>query len=134
MPELSDIPETAPGGPVSGPGVTPPSGQPSPFPHLDPHYRPATEDSGIVVRFMGNTARVAEMRFLGQVDPFQLLALGEFLKFKATQMIALAEAKELAERQAQEEAARRNKPVIATPGGHFVFPDQEDAMRRGGGR
>lgn len=95
-----------------------PQASQTPFPNLDPRYIPATEDSGIIIRWLGNTARVAEVRYLGVVDPFQLVSLGDWLIEKGRKMIAIAEAQELAKAanaQATREASARARPQIALP-------------------
>lgn len=56
-------------------------------PPLHPQYSPATQDSQIIIRFMGNTARVGGFGTMGEVDPFQLLAASVWLKRQADQML-----------------------------------------------
>lgn len=67
---------------------------------LSASYQPATQDAGLLVRFVGNTAVIASIQFMG-IDSFQLLALGEYLKMKGLQNIAMNEA-EVASRLARE--------------------------------
>jgi hypothetical protein len=71
---------------------------------LNPLYKPATADSRMSVRFVGNTAVVGTMTFNG-VDPYQMLALSRDLERRAFQMLQAAEI---------EEARRR--PKVATTG------------------
>lgn len=88
------------------------------FPNLDPRYKPATEDSGIIIRWIGSTARIAEVRYLGIVDPFQLTSLADWLIEKAHKMIAIAEAMEAAKAEAEAQeaaAAEASRPRIAIP-------------------
>lgn len=53
---------------------------------LSPIYKPATVDSTMAIRFVGNTAQIADTRLAG-IDPFQMLAAAEWLKMKAYQFI-----------------------------------------------
>ncbi len=76
-----------------------PDGKPLPPP--DERYQPATTDSRVMLRFIGNTAVVGMVSFLGRVDPFQLLAASEYLRYIATNMIRASE---------QAEAAMRIRP------------------------
>lgn len=61
---------------------------------LDPHYEPAKKDSGIQIRFSGNTARVAGLSFTGKVDPYQMFAAAARLKQLALRMLDLSDARE----------------------------------------
>ena len=72
--------------------------------NLSGHYKPATEDSALLVRFVGNTAQIAGTQFK-EVDAFQLLAVAEYLKMRGLQIIAIMEAAEI-ERQARSRIAR----------------------------
>lgn len=58
---------------------------------LDPRYQPPTGDSGMVLRFMGNTARVTGCEFVGQVDSGQMRAAAGWLMDKARMIDELAE-------------------------------------------
>jgi hypothetical protein len=58
---------------------------------LDPRYQPPAGDSGIVLRFMGNTARVTACEFIGQVDSGQMRAAAGWLVDQAAKIDALAE-------------------------------------------
>ena len=67
-------------------------------PTLHPLYKPAVSDSILLIRFIGNTAVVADIAFTGDpapgVDPYQLLGAGEAMKRKGFQMIQAAEVAE----------------------------------------
>ncbi len=76
--------------------------QAAPNGQLDPRYQPATQDSGVLLRFIGNTAVVGEIKFIGRVDAMQLLGLATWLKHQAMKMIVNAEV--AAEREARREA------------------------------
>lgn len=60
-------------------------------PELNPKYHPATEDTVIVLRMFGNTARVASLGFKGEVDPFQMKAAAWYLEREAEKMISILE-------------------------------------------
>ena len=75
-------------------------------PTLSPHYRPAVADSMLAIRFVGNTAAIMDAK-LGAVDPYQMLAAGEWLKMKAFQMIQSAEIAEARRLEAEEIEAQR---------------------------
>ncbi len=77
---------------------------------LSPAYVPATEDSIVAVRFVGNTAQIGDFQ-TRSIDAFQLLALGQFLEMKGKQTIAAIEAEAYARAQAE---AAKNK--IEVPG------------------
>lgn len=59
-------------------------------PPPDPNYRPAETDSRLGIRFLGNTAQIADAS-LFMVDPFQMLATAKWLEWQATKMLAMAE-------------------------------------------
>lgn len=61
---------------------------------LDPRYKPPVKDSGIQIRFMGNTARVVDLQFIGQIDPYQLLAAAKRLEQFGLRMLDVADAQE----------------------------------------
>ena len=83
-------------------------------PNLSPGYKPATEDSVIFIRFVGNTAVLAGVQFKA-IDAFQILAVAEFLKMKGHQTLAMQESAE---------AERLARSRIATPdSGHFLDPN-----------
>jgi hypothetical protein len=60
-------------------------------PDLSPAYRPATEDTMLVIRFVGNTARIQGMAVRGDIDPFQMAAAAWFLKRESEKAIAILE-------------------------------------------
>jgi hypothetical protein len=60
---------------------------------LDPRYVPVDKDSGILVRFMGNTARIVAVEFIGQVDAGQMTYLARWLTRQADKIEQVAEAK-----------------------------------------
>lgn len=64
---------------------------------IDPRYVPAKKDSGILIRFMGNTARITDVEFIGQVDAGQLTYLARWLTRQADKIEQVAEAKGAAE-------------------------------------
>lgn len=66
---------------------TPTAPMPPPPHHL---YRPADTDVRIVVVFIGNTAEVAEMKFLG-ASPGHMMAAARRLEFYANQAWAIQE-------------------------------------------
>lgn len=82
-------------------------------PALSPLYAPATEDTQIVIRFVGNTARVQGFGYKGELDPFQMSAAGWWLKRQADSMQTGAE---------MAEAERQRKLHIATPDGVVLPP------------
>jgi hypothetical protein len=59
-------------------------------PPPDPNYQPATTDSRLGIRFLGNTAQVADAS-LFRVDPFQMFAAAKWLEMQAQRMLMLAE-------------------------------------------
>lgn len=73
---------------------------------LHPAYKPAERDSILFVRFMGNTASLADVKY-EDISPFQLIAFGEFIKAEGFAMIE-AQKRLLAQQQ-------MNKPNIAVP-------------------
>jgi hypothetical protein len=87
---------------------------------LHPAYSAATQDTQIVIRFVGNTARIAGFGFQGDLDPFQVEAASWWLKRQAELMIV-----------AQEREAARNRIVTAgqLPPDGFITPEQ--ALRGG---
>lgn len=58
---------------------------------LDPRYKPPSGDSGIVLRFMGNTARVTGCEFISQVDSGQMRAAAGWLMDQARKIDEIAE-------------------------------------------
>ena len=66
---------------------TPTAPTPPPPHHL---YQPAKTDVRIVVQFIGNTAEVAEMKFLG-ASPGHMMAAAKRLEFYANQAWAIQE-------------------------------------------
>jgi hypothetical protein len=44
-----------------------------------------------MVRFVGNTAQVGGMQFVGPIDPFMLLAASEYLRYVALNSIRAVE-------------------------------------------
>ena len=77
---------------------------------LTPGYVPAEEDSIILIRFVGNTAQIADFQ-TKSVDAFQILAMSQFLEMKGKQTIAAIEA-EAMQRAAQE--TREKEIVVAS--------------------
>ena len=73
------------------------------FTDLNPAYTPATEDSIVAVKFVGNTAQIGDFQ-TKNIDAFQLLALGQFLEMKGKQTIAAIEAEAFARAQAEARA------------------------------
>lgn len=63
---------------------------------LSPMYEPAEQDSMIQVRFVGNTAQIADARFR-TIDPFQLKALAWWLERHAEKTLAASERRAAAE-------------------------------------
>lgn len=61
-------------------------------PPPDARYEPATTDGRVMIRFVGNSAQVGALSFIGPVDPFQLLAAAEYLKYTALNSIRAVEA------------------------------------------
>jgi hypothetical protein len=59
-------------------------------PKLSPSYKPAEEDSRIIITLNGNTSSISDIVLQG-IDAFQLLAVGEYLKMKGLQTIAMQE-------------------------------------------
>lgn len=94
-------------------------------PALHPLYRPAVSDSILLIRFVGNTAVVAEIAYKGDpgVDPYQLLGASEAMKRKGFQMLQAAEIAEAKARLAAEETPPPDsKKIIVTdqmPPGEF---------------
>ena len=60
---------------------------------LDPRYVPADKDSGVIFRFLGNTARLADVSFIGQVDSGQMRYLAGWLERQAVKLEELGEAR-----------------------------------------
>lgn len=58
---------------------------------LDPRYAPADKDSGLVFRFIGNTSRLADVSFIGQVDAGQMRYLSGWLKRQANKLEEMGE-------------------------------------------
>ena len=65
---------------------------------LDPNYQPAEHDSMVIVRFSGNTSRIASWQPI-QLDPFQMWALGDWLHLQAEKLILQEEVKTMAAHQ-----------------------------------
>lgn len=86
-------------------------------PKLSPLYKPAEDDSAIVIHFIGNTADVGGIQ-LHKITPFQLKAAAWFLERHAEKMMNDAERIEREMGPAQVSGDRS----IITPG-----------MLRGGG-
>jgi hypothetical protein len=76
---------------------------------LSPAYEPATEDSILLIRFVGNTAQIGDFQ-TKNIDAFQLLAMGSFLEMKGKQTIAGIEAEAMARAQAE---AREKEIMVA---------------------
>jgi hypothetical protein len=64
-------------------------GQQAP-PPPDPNYKPADTDSRLGIRFLGNTAQVADAS-LFRIDPFQLFAVAKWLEMQGERMLAMSE-------------------------------------------
>lgn len=98
-------------------------------PTLHPLYVPAVSDSILLVRFVGNTAVVADIGSTGDpgIDPYQMLGASEALKRKGFQMIQAAEVAEAKARIAAEEPpAPDGKQILVTgqmPPGRFKGTD-----------
>ena len=92
-------------------------------PKLDPRYQPAVENSKIMIEFSGNTARIADIAFF-QVDSFQLIAIGEYLKHRGISMIALTEA------QVAHEMRRKAEAEKIAVAGRIPNPDELPAHMR----
>lgn len=88
-------------------------------PELHPLYKPATSDSVLTIRFVGNTAVVGRLGFSGApgVDPYQMLAAAEELKRKAFQMLQAAEVAEAKARQRREGVNQVQTATRIPPGG-----------------
>ncbi len=82
-------------------------------------YIPATEDSYIFLRLVGNTAQIAHAD-LHLADPFQLFAMGEWLKYQAKKML-LAHEKQIMRQQM--EAAQNSKNKIVVPSDDLFNPN-----------
>lgn len=107
-------------------------------PKLHPAYKPATFDDRIEVTFIGNTSIVDRLAFTeikgpdGQmypsVDPFQMVAAGEYLKMKGLQAIQQSELAEGRRRMAEAQAQAgkdKLKEIIVTdklPPDDYVGP------------
>lgn len=61
-----------------------------PAPDLHHFYKPPTMDSMLQIRFVGNTAQVADANFKA-CDPFQLLVAAAWLERHAKKQLDLAE-------------------------------------------
>jgi len=73
---------------------------------LHPSYAPATEDSLIRIRFVGNTAIPVGVD-MHLITPFQLLAISAYLEHEAKKMLLRGE---------QEAMQKSNNSAIITPG------------------
>lgn len=85
-------------------------------PALSPQYKPAEEDSKLFLRFVGNTAVLAEWQPIN-MDAFQLMSIGLFLQDKGLKMIAMQEAQ-----AAQELAQQRIQVAGRVPTDPSAFP------------
>jgi hypothetical protein len=83
------------------------------IPKPDPSCPVPTTDSRVLVRFLGNTAQIAESNFV-QIDPFQLFALAKWLERTADRMLTMSEQQEARNRIA---VAGRIPPGLKKPGG-----------------
>lgn len=107
------------------------------MPKLSPAYRPATFDDRIEVVFVGNTSLIDHLGFTeievdGQmypsVDPYQMVAAGEYLKMKGLQAIQQGELlnaqqmREMAQEQAKKDALKRVIVTDQMPPEDFVSP------------
>ena len=91
-------------------------------PLLNPLYKPAIVDCGVVVRFVGNTATVGHIDFMPGTTPFHLYAASAFLKFQADKMLAIQEMEEMAKAQQESESTGVAIPgtgEILRPAGRF---------------
>ncbi len=91
---------------------------------LHPLYKPAVSDSILLVRFVGNTAVVANIGFTGDpgVDPYQMLGASQELRRRAFKMLQFSEVAEAKARiAAGEPPAPDGKQIVVT-----------DQMPRGG--
>ncbi|KKK97419.1 hypothetical protein LCGC14_2652950 [marine sediment metagenome] len=107
-------------------------------PKLSPAYRPATFDDRIEVVFIGNTSLIDHLAFTEikgpddkmypSVDPYQMVAAGEYLKMKGLQAIQQGELINAQHMRDQEqEKAKKDalKRVIVTdklPPDDFIAP------------
>lgn len=89
---------------------------------LSPLYVPATNDCGVIVRFVGNTATVGHIDFLPGTTPFHLYAASAFLKFQADKMLAIQEMEQMDKAQREAELSGIAVPGagnLARPAGRF---------------
>lgn len=84
---------------------------------LSPLYKVAVTDSVLVIRFVGNTAVIQALDFLGDpgIDPYQMMGAAEELKRKAFKMLQYAEVAE-AKKEAERAKIETTKEM---PSGHF---------------
>lgn len=75
---------------------------------LSPHYMAAERDSGIIIRFVGNTPMVEGMQLI-DASPFHMFAAAEFLRYQGNKYLAMEE-------------ARRAQQRIAVPGPGSKMP------------
>ena len=84
---------------------------------LSPLYKVAVTDSVLMIRFVGNTAVIQALDFLGNpgIDPYQMLGAAEELKRRAFKMLQYAEVAE-----AKKEASKPKIELTSEmPAGHF---------------
>jgi len=82
------------------------------MPKPDPSYPVPQTDSRVIVRFLGNTAQIAETNLI-QIDPFQMFALAKWLERTADRMLTMSEQQESRKRIA---VAGRIPPGVKAPG------------------
>jgi len=80
------------------------------IPPLSPHYEAATEDSGIVIRFVGNTPMIEGISLI-KASPFHLFAAIKFLEFQANKMLVMEEARQMQNRIAVGSPAMKMPPA-----------------------
>ncbi|KKL24953.1 hypothetical protein LCGC14_2410180 [marine sediment metagenome] len=91
-------------------------------PLLNPLYKPAIVDCGVIIRFVGNTATVGHIDFMPGTTPFHLYAASAFLKFQADKMLAIQEMEQMEDARLKAELSGVAVPgagSIARPAGRF---------------
>ena len=90
-------------------------------PLLNPLYKPAIVDCGVIIRFVGNTATVGHIDFMPETTPFHLYAASAFLRFQADKMLAIQEMEQMedARQKAVSGVVVAGAGDIARPAGRF---------------
>ena len=86
---------------------------------LSQHYKPAKENSVLIVEFNGNTSAPYDIQFIN-VDPFQIISIASYLEMKGKQMIAQQEAA-IAQELARQKAANEIQIAGKVPEGAAGF-------------